>query len=207
VAASEVLASLPARPVPALLIGLLFLLPALAGAASQRSMEDLAPVAVITSPASDQRLANDGPTTLIFDGSASSDADGAVVSWSWDFGDGSSGSGAVVDHTYGASGEYTVMLTVTDDHGLASSAVRRITLSPWAALSARITSPADGVLLTVNETAGFAYTVDSGTASEGLSCRWDLGDGTVTTEPAPRHSYARPGFFIARLTVRRSPEA
>jgi len=164
-------------------------------------MENLPPAAVITSPASDQLLANDGPTTLIFDGSASSDADGALVSWSWDFGDGSAGSGPVADHTYNASGEYTVVLTVTDDGGLSSRAVRRITLSPWAALSAWIASPADGSLLSVNETAGFAFSVASGTASESLSCRWDLGDGTVTTEPSPRHSYSRPGFFLVRLTV------
>lgn len=164
-------------------------------------MENLPPAAVISSPASDQLLANDGPTTLIFDGSASSDADGALVAWSWDFGDGSSGSGPVADHTYNASGEYTVILTVTDDGGLSSMAMRKITLSPWAALSARITSPADGALLSVNETAGFAFSTTPGPTGEGLSCHWDLGDGTVTTEPAPRHSYPRPGFFIVRLSV------
>jgi PKD repeat protein len=164
-------------------------------------MDDLPPQAVISSPAGDQLLANDGPTTLIFDGSESSDPDGARVSWSWDFGDGAHGSGPVADHTYEAGGTYTVVLTVTDNGGLSDSAVRRITLSPWAALSADITSPADGAVLSVNETAGFSWSTGPGTPADSLGCRWDLGDGTVTTEPAPRHSYSRPGFFIVRLTV------
>jgi predicted transcriptional regulator/PKD repeat protein len=164
-------------------------------------MDDLPPQAVISSPAGDQLLANDGPTTLIFDGSESSDPDGALVSWSWDFGDGAHGSGPVADHTYEAGGTYTVVLTVTDNGGLSDSAVRRITLSPWAALSADITSPADGAVLSVNETAGFSWSTGPGTPADSLGCRWDLGDGTVTTEPAPRHSYSRPGFFIVRLTV------
>lgn len=200
-AAAEVKECRPARRVPALAMMLFALLLALPGALPQRSMENLPPVAAISSPASDQLLANDGPTTLIFDGTASSDADGTLVAWSWDFGDGSTGSGPVADHTYVESGEYTVVLTVTDDGGLSARAVRRITLSPWAALSAEITSPADGSLLAVNETTGFAYAVTSGSVREGQSCRWDLGDGTVTTEPAPRHSYSRPGFFIVRLSV------
>jgi len=191
----------PARPVPTLLLVLLAILFALPGALPERGPGNLPPVAVISSPASDQLLANDGPTTLIFDGSSSSDADGAVVSWSWDFGDGAFDLGPVADHTYNESGEYTVVLTVTDDGGLASRAERRITLSPWTALSARITSPTDGALLSVNETIGFAFSITSGQAAEGIECRWDLGDGTVTTEPAPRHAYSRPGFFIVRLTV------
>lgn len=129
----------PERRLPALLLLAFLVLPALAAAGPPRSMDDLPPQAVISSPAGDQLLANDGPTTLIFDGSESSDPDGALVSWSWDFGDGAHGSGPVADHTYEAGGTYTVVLTVTDNGGLSDSAVRRITLSPWAALSADIT--------------------------------------------------------------------
>ncbi|MDX1617427.1 MAG: family 16 glycosylhydrolase [Balneolaceae bacterium] len=55
--------------------------------------------------------------TVDFDGSGSSDSDGTISSWDWDFGDGSTGSGELVSHTYGASGDYTVTLTVTDNDG------------------------------------------------------------------------------------------
>jgi PKD repeat protein len=54
----------------------------------------------------------------IFEGRASSDSDGQVVLYSWDFGDGSGGNGSgITTHTYSAPGTYTVILTVTDNFG------------------------------------------------------------------------------------------
>jgi PKD repeat protein len=52
-----------------------------------------------------------------FDASSSFDPDGSIVSYSWDFGDGSTGSGVTTSYTYAADGTYTVTLTVTDDAG------------------------------------------------------------------------------------------
>jgi chitodextrinase len=49
--------------------------------------------------------------------SDSYDADGSIVSWQWDFGDGGTGSGEAVDHHYITDGEHTVTLTVTDNDG------------------------------------------------------------------------------------------
>ena len=49
-----------------------------------------------------------------FDGSGSSDADGTVQSWGWDFA-GTPGSGQTTSHTFPGAGTYTVVLTVTDD--------------------------------------------------------------------------------------------
>ena len=53
-----------------------------------------------------------------FNGSASSDSDGMITNYAWDFGDGTSASGAsaTTSHTYGAPGPRTVRLTVTDNH-------------------------------------------------------------------------------------------
>lgn len=53
--------------------------------------------------------------------STSTDSDGNIVTWSWDFGDGESDSGESVSHRYAASGNYDVTLTVTDDDGAQSS--------------------------------------------------------------------------------------
>jgi chitodextrinase len=52
-----------------------------------------------------------------FDGTASSDSDGSITSYEWDFGDGDTATGTTASHTYAASGTYTVTLTVTDDDG------------------------------------------------------------------------------------------
>jgi hypothetical protein len=76
----------------------------------------VAPVANATAtPAS-----GTAPLFVQFDGSASFDPDGSIVSYSWDFGDGTAGIGATVSHTY-AAGTYTAILTVTDNTGLSSS--------------------------------------------------------------------------------------
>lgn len=54
---------------------------------------------------------------VTFDASSSYDPDGDIVSWEWDFGDGAIGEGEVVDHSFDLPGEYTVVLTVTDNSG------------------------------------------------------------------------------------------
>lgn len=56
-----------------------------------------------------------------FDGSDSSDSDGSITGYSWNFGDGNTDSGETVSHTYAAGGGYTVTLTVTDDGGATDS--------------------------------------------------------------------------------------
>lgn len=66
--------------------------------------------------------------TASFDGSDSYDTDGAIVSYSWNFGDGSRGSGATVSHTYVNAGKYSVILTVTDNSGVRSSSSVIITV-------------------------------------------------------------------------------
>jgi len=58
--------------------------------------------------------------SIQFDGSGSSDPDGAIVDYAWDFGDGNNGSGATPTHVYAAPGTYAVTLCVTDDAGAVS---------------------------------------------------------------------------------------
>lgn len=52
-----------------------------------------------------------------FNGSGSYDPDGELVSYLWDFGDGTYGNGVIVEHIYFVPGEYNVTLTVTDNFG------------------------------------------------------------------------------------------
>jgi PKD repeat protein len=58
---------------------------------------------------------------ISFDGSGSSDSDGTIVQYDWDFGDGDTGSGISPNHTYLVDGTYTVSLTVTDEKGATDS--------------------------------------------------------------------------------------
>ena len=62
-------------------------------------------------------------------GDTSSDPEGPIASYAWDFGDGGSSSQANPNHTYAAAGTYTVSLTVTDGNGVADTATKSITVS------------------------------------------------------------------------------
>ena len=61
-----------------------------------------------------------------FDGSGSTDSDGTVAAFHWDFGDGNSDSGETVVHTFQTAGTYTVQLTVTDNDGATGSTSKQI---------------------------------------------------------------------------------
>ncbi len=63
-----------------------------------------------------------------FDGSGSSDSDGTIVSYDWNFGDGASDSGVNVSHSYADGGDFDVSLTVTDDGGASNTSTRTITV-------------------------------------------------------------------------------
>ena len=84
------------------------------------------------------------PLTVAFDAAASADPDGSIASYSWNFGDGSSGTGVTASRTYVAAGTFTVVLTVTDNRGATARATRIMTVTagpppPNVTVSGRIT--------------------------------------------------------------------
>ncbi|CAN5880373.1 hypothetical protein BH24GEM1_BH24GEM1_09240 [soil metagenome] len=75
-----------------------------------------------------------------FNGSGSTDSDGTITSYAWNFGDGASGTGATVNHSYAAGGTYSVTLTVTDDDNATGSSSRSVS----------VTAPGGGISLAVS---------------------------------------------------------
>jgi len=67
---------------------------------------------------------------VTFDASNSYDPDGQIVSYIWNYGDGTTGSGKVTKHIYNASGSYSVILRVTDDDGLNGTTTQYIYVLP-----------------------------------------------------------------------------
>jgi len=70
------------------------------------------------------------PATISFDASASSDPDGTIVAYQWDFGDGNTGAGKITSHEYTSYGTYNVILTVYDNAGAPASHIQEIRLRP-----------------------------------------------------------------------------
>ncbi len=65
---------------------------------------------------------------VLFDATASSDADGYISSWDWEFGDTSTGTGEVITHSYEQAGVYTVVLTVTDNENATATTQFSLTI-------------------------------------------------------------------------------
>jgi len=147
----------------------------------------------------------DGPyrgrdgVAVTFDGTASGDPDGDIVTWSWDFGDGNTGSGATPGNTYAASGEYLVKLTVTDDSGETDTDVTTATIGtgnlPPVADAGGSYGAAVGALISFD---GTASDDPDGTI---VSWDWKFGDDTTGTGPTPTHSYSEAGKYFVLLTV------
>ena len=80
-------------------------------------------------------------TNVVFDASASSDEGqpcGGACSYTWDFGDGSKGSGLFTTHQYSAPGPFQVRLTVTDARGASGVTTQTITIGQGAAPTATV---------------------------------------------------------------------
>ncbi|MGJ5667814.1 PKD domain-containing protein [Rhodococcus aetherivorans] len=67
--------------------------------------------------------------TASFDATGSTDTDGTIVRYEWNFGDGQTGTGATVAHTYATAGTYAVILTVTDSGGATDTETKSVTVA------------------------------------------------------------------------------
>lgn len=138
---------------------------------------------------------------VYLDASKSYDSDGYIVSYTWDFGDGTSGSGKKVSHTYAAPGDYTVTLTVEDDDGAVDTdtAVVHIyetimNLKPVPIITVKSHAHV-GELIEFN--ASKSYDPDGSIASY----VWKFGDGKVDYGKTVFHSYSTPGVYRVELVV------
>ena len=140
---------------------------------------------------------------VIFDASSSQPGTGAtqIVDYSWSFGDGSTGTGRTVSHTFDLSATHSVTLTVTNDRGLSSSTTQAISVGAAALPTPTFTvSPAAP---RVNEAVFFNASASTPGAGHTItSFRWNFGDGSpagsgVTTQ----HVYAVAGSYSVSLTV------
>ena len=150
---------------------------------------------------------------ITFDGSRSYDRDGQIVFWQWIFGDGTNGSGSVVQHFYDTPGTYLVTLTVIDNKGARDTyeTVAIISFGNNPPSKPVISGPSTGK---VNVT--YTYSVIS-TDPDGdvLLYVIDWGDGSNhTSEPfqsgntiSATHLWNAPGFYFVQVYAQDSTNA
>ncbi len=134
----------------------------------------------------------DGPASVAFgeaatfDGASSTDADGTVVSWEWDFGDGTLASGSSVQHTWSAPGTYVVRLTVRDDDGAPSTLVvqQAVGVTSLCALTPRAGCRTGTSTLTVKDPGVASRRALGWTWKRGAASLAELGDPTAATDYA-----------------------
>ena len=136
-------------------------------------------------------------TTLTFNGSASSDPDGSIVTAIWTFGDGKSASGLIATHQYATAGTYTATLAVADNQSAVATDTARITVAnrPPTANAGPNVSGAPNTMIGLN---GSASSDPDGTI---VTYAWTFGDGTTGSGSNPTHAYAAVGTYTASLTV------
>lgn len=144
--------------------------------------------------------------SVSFNGSGSSDSDGSIISYAWDFGDGDSSIGSVVSHTYSAAGAYTASLTVTDNDGATDTDTVLVTISesstppPSTNKTPKAVAGSD-IKVKVGEQVHFDGSGSSDPDGTITSYAWDFGDSRDSNEKEPLHSYATPGVYKVTLVV------
>jgi len=180
--------------------------------------QQIAVVVLNSPPVAQASVNNENPfpgDRVIFDATASYDLQGSIESYDWDFGDGSSGSGATAEHTYIEGGYYVVTLTVTDEAGDSASTHLGMNVQPGQSQCG-----GDDDECGVDDT---PYAIITGLPScsggkvgvpirlDGTSSRpavgkivtyhWDFGDGATASGGVVEHTYTTPWTYIITLTV------
>lgn len=153
-----------------------------------------APTAVITSPVVDER-------TISISGTGSSDPDGTIAAYLWDFGDGKTATGSTTTHTYDDDGTYTVRLTVTDDDGSTGTTTRPVSV---AATPQTAELASDSFARTVTNGWGVAQKGGSW-SSLGAANRYSVTNGTgnhVLTNPGTTAESLLPPLSPSDVDVR-----
>ncbi len=138
------------------------------------------------------------PLTVHFDASASQSPNGNIVSYAWNFKDGSTDTGVNVTHTFYEKGIYPVTLTVTDSAGAVGAIthnVEALNRAPNAEFSAWPHIPQR---LTPTEFDASGSYDEDGYIVEWL---WSFGDGATSSGEVVQHTYELAGSYTVRLTV------
>ncbi|NIM06605.1 MAG: PKD domain-containing protein, partial [Armatimonadetes bacterium] len=136
---------------------------------------------------------------VTFDGSGSYDPDSDPLTYSWNFGDGNSGSGVSPTHAYTAGGTYTVTLVVNDGRDDSAADTTTVTVTEVNDPPVADAGPNQSGL--VGETLTFDGSGSDDPDGTIVSYAWDFGDTGTASGVAVTHAYASAGTYTVTLTV------
>lgn len=139
--------------------------------------------------------------TLTFDASQSSDPDGQITQYRWEFGDGSASNLTVATHAYSQPGTYAVRLTVTDNQGATGQVQGQVTITGGnnqAPIARAQISPNPAL---INQNISFNGATSSDPDGQITQYLWSFGDGTTSPQSVTTHAYAQAGTYTYTLTV------
>ena len=137
---------------------------------------------------------------ITFDGSGSADPNGDVLAYSWDFGDGSTGSGVSPTHAYTTAANYTVTLTVSDGQ-LETSVTTTAEIAVPPANRAPVADPGGPYSGETGVEIRFDGSASSDPDGDSLTYAWDFGDGSTGAGASLTHTYAAAGAYEVSLVV------
>ncbi len=131
---------------------------------------------------------------------SSTDTDGSLTGWAWNFGDGGTSTEREPVHSYSEAGTYTVTLSVTDSEGSSDESSTQVAVSSSPPPPANNPPQAEFELSCQQLRCTFT---DNSTDSDGsiVGRQWDFGDGATSSERNPSHSYGTAGRYEVLLTV------
>lgn len=141
---------------------------------------------------------------VAFDATGSSDPDGALLAYRWNFGDGTTGNRAKTEHAYWKAGTYTVELTVLDDSGdpeIGQDTDRLTVTVGYPPNEKPVANAGDDREVQVGEPVTFDGSLSHDPDGRLLAYRWDLGDGNKVDGISIVHAYQRAGTYEVTLTV------
>ncbi|MBN2001109.1 PKD domain-containing protein [candidate division KSB1 bacterium] len=156
---------------------------------------NLAPVALANGP-----YAGKPDEFIRFSSNGSSDPDGSIASYLWDFGDGETSSTANPRHRYTRTGLYEVRLTVIDNDGLSATAVTSAVIRDEETMApvAEANGPYTGQ---VGQSIRFSSAGSFDSDGEITGYLWDFGDGFTSSQPNPTHVYSAVGIYNVMLRI------
>jgi gliding motility-associated-like protein len=134
--------------------------------------------------------------TVNFIDSSVTDGSHPIVGWTWDFGEGAAESYSTppFSHNYSAPNNYNVTLIVKDTYGCSDTITKPSLISVTKPVARFI--PSDSSLCPQSP-----ITFNNYSDAIGATYEWKFGDGSISTDTTPVHSYTAPGIYIVTLRV------